>query len=565
MADQVVYENSNSVETSYQPFTDKRVLWVSDENSGSYSSGQIQITTSALSNSGRWVDYANGEIHIPIIITATSPAGDIGIANNAFAVGIKNGFYQFIHSVQISYNNTEVVQLTSQINHLINFQLMTSLTKNDVEKIGPTIGFFPDEPQGWAFGAAADAGTIVGIGSAHNYNRENSAWLTGGGYANTISHYNTGFIRRQLITNIDHAAANVATYQNDDRAASAGRNRYIYAANTYAAWLFDAVIRLKDLSSFFGNMPLTKGAFVRIVLNLNMATQQIRVPAGANRAMRCSAAPILTGGTCPFMVASCLDNPVNSFGASNLPLDGAAARTITFQTSVARSSVAGVPNHPLSSARLYVPTFTMNPINETDYITLNPTKTIKYQDNYVYTVNNIAAGATFSQLLTNGIAGATSICCLPYYAASQHPIGGVGANAIVASPMASPFAAEPGTTTPLIRLADFQIQHGGLNVFNENQQYEWAQFADELQHANALNGGVQDNLNSGLVSFTHFINNYRYYYADLSRRIPAEDFVAKSILISGRNDSNVAIDLVCFVQYSKQLTIKTENSEVLMR
>ena len=56
-------------------------------------------------------------------------------------------------------------------------------------------------------------------------------------------------------------------------------------------------------------------------------------------------------------------------------------------------------------------------------------------------------------------------------------------------------------------------------------------------------GGMIDGLSSGLISRKHFENNYCYYYLDLSRMLPVEESVPKSISVLGQNQSLKALDL----------------------
>ena len=124
-----------------------------------------------------------------------------------------------------------------------------------------------------------------------------------------------------------------------------------------------------------------------------------------------------------------------------------------------------------------------------------------------------------------------------------------------------PFDSAPATSCP-VSLTSLNIQIGGSNVWNLDEQYQFSNFLDEFVHINALDGSQDTGINSGLLSSYSWLNGYRFYVADLSRRLRPEDKQAKSILIRGTNNSNIIIDLMVFVLYERFFTINCVNGEV---
>jgi hypothetical protein len=98
-----------------------------------------------------------------------------------------------------------------------------------------------------------------------------------------------------------------------------------------------------------------------------------------------------------------------------------------------------------------------------------------------------------------------------------------------------------------------------------NELYDWQNFKDELSAMNAVNGSQVDGVDSGLIGYSEFEGNYRYYVADLSRRLPAEDAVPKSIQITGTVQSGTvsSVQLQCFVVFKKQISIDLETGAKL--
>jgi hypothetical protein len=66
---------------------------------------------------------------------------------------------------------------------------------------------------------------------------------------------------------------------------------------------------------------------------------------------------------------------------------------------------------------------------------------------------------------------------------------------------------------------------------------------------------MTDGLTSGLFNSLGFEMEYCYYYVDVSRMLPIEESVPKSVQIVGTNSSNKNIDLFCFIEYGCSVDI----------
>jgi hypothetical protein len=200
------------------------------------------------------------------------------------------------------------------------------------------------------------------------------------------------------------------------------------------------------------------------------------------------------------------------------------------------------------SIYLYVPAYTFNPVFEQAYLS-SPVKTIKYTDIYQYQITGITAKTgQINNLLTNGIANIKSVLLLPFYSADNT---GTGLPAYQ-----SPYdPAGTGPTSPLCLLSNFNIVVSGQNTIYNTQRYSFEQFANQLYGVNAVNGGMVDGLNSGLISQLGFEMEYCYYYVDVSRMLPVEESVPKSVQVVGQNMSAKKIDLWCFIEYGVDVSV----------
>jgi hypothetical protein len=82
------------------------------------------------------------------------------------------------------------------------------------------------------------------------------------------------------------------------------------------------------------------------------------------------------------------------------------------------------------------------------------------------------------------------------------------------------------------------------------ERYSFEQFNNQLLGVNAVNGGLTDGLTSGLINSLGFEMEYCYYYVDVSRMLPVEETVPKSVQIVGQSLNSMALDLLVFIEYS---------------
>jgi hypothetical protein len=112
-----------------------------------------------------------------------------------------------------------------------------------------------------------------------------------------------------------------------------------------------------------------------------------------------------------------------------------------------------------------------------------------------------------------------------------------------------------GATPDPIPLTNFNILLSGVNLFLNNEDYDFEAFTHQLQSANQLNGNLTTGLTSGLIGRQEFQELYRYYYGNCSRSLPSEEGISKSVQIVGKNSSAKSVDLMVFVEFKRSMTI----------
>ena len=599
--DKLVFDLSQEIEGSPNVFVKKDWLSILDNMNTQYSANQSIVDTSQLANSNKFLSYREAYLNVPMIMTLTSDAATSTATtflpattgtSSDYALGLKNWFGTIIHSFTLDYHGTTIIQQTPFINMWNSFKLMTSLSWNDVITQGATIGFYPDDPTAFttalpiAATPSTAAPTLDGVGICNNITsvsdnisttpsaRHNVYNATGG---------NNGFTKRCQYINFDAngcpsssvLATNAYGALTAGTTTASGSNNF--AATLWKSYIFNkvnstagtmgvlqiyvnATIYLKHLHSFFSYVPLLKGVFMKMTMALNNTTSVITVAGtgAAATSMTLSSVSNAVGGVNPLMIASCAAGS----GGANLDTGSGAASTINYTANISvgatclssQASNALVSAGPSSkSVYLYVPAYTFNPVFEQAYLS-SPIKQIKYTDVYQYQVFNVASAQPFNNLITNGIANIKSVLVLPFYSAQ----GGTTATGLPSGiPVyQSPFdAAGAGPTSPLCSFNNFNIQISGQNAIYNTERYSFEHFNNQLAGQNAVNGGMTDGLTSSLINAMAFEMEYCYWYVNVSRMLPVEKAVPKSVQITGINQSAKAVDLFVFIEYGSEVSI----------
>ena len=567
--DKLVFDLSQEVEGSPSVFVKKDWLNILDNQNSNYNSNQSVIDTSQLSNSNKWLSYREGYLAVPMLLTlATSDQATAinflpatGATSADYAIGLKNWFGTIVHSLTLDYNGTTIIQQTPYCNMWNSFKLMTSLSWNDVWTQGATIGFYPDDPLAFTFIKGGTA-TASGMGVCNN--------TTAGAFATTTGAFNSyrsglgneGFVKRQqyiaydadgvIGTALVGGVVVPGTYGNTSLSATGASQIWkSYISNKVdgtgaVQGVFQisimATIYLKHLHSFFASVPLLKGAYMKMTLNLNNTTTRFNTTGGLTTLVSVSNA---VGGVNPIMIA---DRNAGQ-GGSALGVSTYTANLSVGATCLEPSlvSVPGVLAGGVArSVYLYLPSYSFNPVFESAYLSA-PIKDIKYTDIYQYQVKGIQAQTgIINQLITNGIANIKSILVVPFFADQVAHSGLPTGTPVYQSPFDP---AGTGATSPLINLTNFNVVVSGQNAIYNTQRYSFEEFNNQLYGINAVNGGMTDGLTSGLIDRLGFDMEFCYYYVDLSRMLPVEESVPKSIQLIGQNLSQSNIDLFCFVEY----------------
>ena len=543
--DNLVFEESITTETDTSEFTEKKWVYVNDNNSQNYSS-QVVIDSTPLSNAGGYVNWSEGYILMPLVVEATSKDGagaDVAWGTQAQAdalVSLKSGYWNMVNSMSVEFNNQTIVQQTPFLNVFRSFKAHTAFAESDVLNHGAELGYALDSADSWGYTSAADEGAPIST-LFNNRNLPPTASTT---IANDGGKHNQGLEQRLRNVALQPVAGSSLGKENIITAARQKelyQSRVVVNGTANVVWEIYAKLRLKDLTEYFEKCPLLKGSTMRFLINTNQA--EASITRGATGSITATSVSVLGGNTMPMMLSSQLAQTAQVAG-------GAVASDIT-QATITRISVdiykGRQSGHTtaLSSVRLYAPLYRFNPLAEQRYLSLAPTKRVEYNDVFQYQFDNISGGATFNFLVSNGIADIQSVLVVPFVSPS--------ANGNLNS-LLSPYSSSGATPDP-IPLQQFNILLSGVNLFLENEDYDFQAFAHQLKSSNQLNGGLTTGLGSGLIGKREFEGLYRYYYGNASRSLPSEEGISRSVQIVGKNASEVSVSLMVFVEFKREMTI----------
>lgn len=573
--DNIVYDMSSQSESEPNIFIKKDWVSILDNQNGIYSSNQSVIDTSQFSNSNKWINYREAYFTVPMLLTLTQTTASINFTPGAFlnssdyALGLKNWYGSIIHSFSVDLAGTTIIQQTPFQSLWNTFRLLTTLSYQDLVTIGPSIGFYPDNSSSWTYNSANSPSG--GVGVTNNVNANSTPVLTG--VYNQLEVTNNGLYQRQRAWNFNVSGTSGQGGAPFSSLISSGSLQLMYRSSVlppvsgtlaikgYWACQIVGTVFLRHLHSFFDKIPLVKGMFMKMTMNLNNSIAQVSVTQGTTaittmfQSLAGCSFPL--GGVCPIMFSSGLLGN----GLSQTLVTGATAGTV-LSASLTVGSVSYDSNISGQSApvRGYVnnltlsaPCYTFNPAFEGAYLS-NAVRKIDYSDIYQYQILNQPAGGNINALVSNGIAGIKSVLVIPFHSVSSTINGSI-------SPIQSCFdPAGGGTTSPLSYLNNFNVVISGQNAIYNSQRYTYEAFLNQLNGQNSINGNQVDGLGSGLISQLDFENCYNHYYVNVERCLPIEKGVSKSVSIVGQNvcvagASPVFLDLYVFVEYGVSVSI----------
>lgn len=563
-SDKVVFEKALEPEDNTILFQGKKWTYITDNssNGGTFSS-QLQFNLNTLANLDQWTDLSQGIITFPVKLNIAITSADNAATGNAKSMlnaCIKNGFHQFVDSVQITVGGATIQ--SSQIYENVNtqFKILSEWSLDEYNKWGPSLGISLDDyqlsvdaaSQAFSLSGNAETITVAGTSYAGIANTAVSTVVDSKKGFNIPANVNSGFKERAAHINNDVTTTTTsnAILKN---AASIGKGQYYEPSATATASqdvftvITLATIRLKDISDAVSKLPVMKGLKGFIYVNYNAASVTITT--------NTAAATIKT-----ITVGNKYGHTMPGMFGSFAPGTADTGKTITYEFTADIDGTAGGNNTILATqqnARLYVPYYVANP--DVDRA-LSHKKTIRYLERF-HTSFEIGKEQGATVTLSPGVVNPKRVILLPLLVGDAN--NGTGLTTLATNPELSPYGHEPAGSSPFAAISNLQFIVGGVPMFQTPIDMDWQTFQSEITQI-GHNGGLEVQSSSGLLNQRLWDQLYRFYTCDIGRRLGSSDGCSKSVIVQCNNATKAKMRVLCEILYEKEIEVDTVMGNITM-
>lgn len=544
-SDKTVFEESVEGQDNVNLFESKKWTYITDSTSSNGQfSGQIQFDLNTLSSQNQWTDLSQAVITFPVKLSIKNNTAAAPGAATINSATIKNGFHNFVDSLQVVIGGTTVQSSQIFTNIDTSYKILTEWSQDTLKKYGATLGVALDD-------ILPSSDSSIGVAdSVDNLPLFTAASSTQGLGFDIVNPRNPGFKERCAYLNNNVASTTLGksiltTNQSVVGKGNVQADATVATANSDVFVLYAVgTIKLSHISDSISKMPLVKGLKGFIYLNYNSTTSIIS-NTGASATITSVNSSATFGRCCP---------AVYNVGTDGCTLNASATAPVTFTADInatASNLATAVPTQ--QNAVLYAPYYVATP--EVDRA-LTFRKTIRYNERFV-TQFSLAASGNYTATLSPGISNPKRVILYPYFTGA----GSSGNTSFLTNPLLSPFDGCPSTTSPFAALKDLQLYVGNVPMFQQPVNMDWQTFSNEVAQ-NGLDGGLVDVASSGLLSQRLWNQLYRYYTVDVGRRMNSEDGASKSIQISCTNATVCPMTVIAIIWYEREVVIDTASGQV---
>ncbi|GMF34576.1 unnamed protein product [Phytophthora lilii] len=508
------------------------------------------------------------------ILTGSDLGASWGTAAAVDQLVPKAGAWQFIDSVSVIVDGVTVQ--TNQIHENVNTTLktLTEWSVHDERKYGATSQFGLDR---YDLPARGYAQSLENVPTA-NFIRGKAANGAGenvGEFGLCNSTVNEGARQRSFFTGVSSATGSLAydVMGSVGNASIVAKPMVYVAPSTTAATTgkplyvlqYIATIRLADICDFFKKCPMSKNVKGFVYINYNSSEAIITTGGSAGAVDPTSITSVVAGmrfgNTCPVMYnynpasASTGAAAASAFTSAGLVVPASTKLTITADIDGTEGNGIGMaPSQKF--CRLLVPTYTPNP--SADHA-LVQRKTFRYFERMTNKFT-VQPNASFNFTLTNGIANPKKLFLCPVITNPSLLLSSTTSDVI--NPYRSPLTTIPATMSAFASLKNLQVTVGNLPIWNSPINFGYDAYVQEVRESSGVDGGLDDVINSRLLSQQDWESLYRFIPIDIGRRLPSEDGTTKSIVVSGVNNTQYALTVFYHVWRDAIATIDTSTGTI---
>ena len=540
-SDQVAFLESVDDQSTQNLFQTKKWTYVTDSSSnGGVFNSQIQFDLNTLSSQSDWVDLSQGVIQFPVKLSIKNNSANAPGQITVNSALIKNGFHQFIDSVQVVLGGNTIQSSQIFTNIDTNYKILTEWSQDELAKYGPSLGIALDQING-------STDTDIGF----NESLDNSALVTSIGGFDMVKAKNSGTKQRMLYNNNSTGTSLGKSILGANQSLLGKSNvsigiSAISGEDTFVQFYL-ATVRLKDVCDSLSKLPLCKSLKGFIYVNYNSSKHII---SNAGTSAITSVSNTATYGRCaPAQL---------NLGIDGLTLSNSATAPVTFTAEVSALPSVTLPTAQptYTNARLIVPYYVATP--EIDR-SLTQKKTFRYNERFV-TQFSIAPNGNYQGTLSPGVTNAKRLIMFPYFTGA----GNSGNSGFIDNPLLSALDSVPSTTSPFAALKDLQVNVGNQPMFQSPITCDYDTFLNEVAQQ-GKDGGLVSDSGSGLLNQLLWNQLYRYYTVDIGRRLNSEDGCSKSVQVSCTNATTCPMTVIAIIWYEKEITIDTASGTIMQK
>lgn len=567
------FEKSKQVqgEDKYSPYARKDWNYINDINNSNYQNNgltMVQFDLSSIYNSSRMTDGSDLYLTIPIVLcaafTSSVQALLTPVAGNCNLLSMKSNYVNLLHQADLIVNGKTVEETQPYLNSFLNLKMMSEMSINDLQNLGPTIGFSECidsyQSQQWNSSLATVNGTGMTNNKPFGFNAvpATEQQLIISPYQNNNTANKAVQLRLSNIVDTTQPTHGNKIFGSGrimtaTQLANEFKPYYTVLNTNYMVWYDYAVIRLKDVFESMANMGLTKrfdanlrlyfntGALSIPVVNPNLITLQYGAFSISNSTIT---------NTCPFTVnylADISDNGGLPTTTAFITAGCFIARVpnTTVGSSGANLSLSGASS-PMNACRCYYSSIELEPSIMRSYIETNRNKAVIYRSVISNQISAVSSGSSYSALLQSGMVGPVAVILIPYISSTQDSLGYYQ--------WQSPYDSCPATGAPL-SLTNMSVTVGGVQQLATPLYYSYENFIEQVSVFEKLTSS-DFGVSVGLFNKKWWENN-RSYIVNI-RSTPADMITPRNINVSFTNNSSVAIDVLAFCVCLKQFDIDVE-------
>jgi hypothetical protein len=564
--DNYEYEKANIPQDidAYSPYVEKQQSnFVNDLNNSVYANSSlslVQFDLGQIFNSSSVCDTGDMYLVLPITVVAACRTNTAALTTaspgGSNLCSIKTNFIHLIHQADIQIGGKTIESAQPFLNIVKHFKMISELSVNDLATIGSTLGFSKelDSVRSMRY-VSGNTATTAASGNGLTNNRP---YGQGDAQSAIVESQNStacnpailGKLNRYVDTSANSnnitSLVSVTQFNNEFRP-------YYEFKSGYHCWYDYAVIRLSDVFESMANISLTQRLDCNLRIWVN--TGSVNVSVGGTLNNNTSQSYLLPSAQSTFTNTSPLMVNYVADGAATVATIPATTTGIVAGLFIAKpptTSISGVnlassnASHPLQNCRIYYSQITLKPEKHIEYINNNRAKKVVYRSFITTIAPNIPASGTYSSIVSAGITHPTSVLIIPFIASNT-------TSGLMDYQWKSPFDSCPATTSPL-SITNLQVSVGGKNQLQTALSYNYDNFISQVNNAEQLVSAQDYGLSNGLFS-QQWWEWSKYYYVNCERSQSGDKLAPRNINVSFTNNSNVAMDVLIFVQYADEITL----------